>query len=148
MAKKLPKFKLETSEGGTISSDDLQGHRTVIYFYPKDDTSGCTIEAHEFTKLLKKFEKAGVDVFGVSPDSVASHDKFVDKCDIGFPLISDPDKKLCSAFDVWKEKSMYGRTYMGVERSTFVIGPDGTVEHEWRKVKATGHAAEVLAAVS
>ena len=148
MPKKLPKFALETSDGGRISSDDLLGHRTVLYFYPKDDTSGCTLEAREFTKLLKKFEKAGVDVLGVSPDSVASHDKFIDKCDIGFPLISDPDKKLCTAFGVWKEKSMYGRTYMGVERSTFVIGPDGGVEEEWRKVKAAGHAAEVLAAVS
>ena len=147
MPKKLPKFDLETSDGGRISSDDLRGTRTVLYFYPKDDTSGCTIEAHEFTKLLKKFEKAGVDVLGVSPDSVGSHDKFVEKCNIGFPLISDPDKKLCEAFGVWKEKSMYGRTYMGVERSTFLIGPDGTIEQEWRKVKAAGHAAEVLGAV-
>ena len=148
MLKKLPKFDLETDNGERISSADLRGHRTVLYFYPKDDTSGCTLEAREFTSLLKKFQKASVDVIGVSPDSAKSHDKFVAKCDIGFPLISDPDKVLCSAFDVWKEKSMYGRKYMGVERSTFLIGPDGKIEREWRKVKVPNHAAEVLVAVN
>ena len=138
------KFNLETDGGGRLSSADLRGTRTVLYFYPKDDTSGCTLEAHEFTKLLPKFKKAGVQVIGVSPDSSKSHDKFVDKCNIGFTLLSDPDKLLCTAFDVWKEKSMYGRKYMGVERSTFVIGPTGKIEHEWRKVKVPGHAREVL----
>jgi thioredoxin-dependent peroxiredoxin len=142
------KFDLETSGGGRLRSSDLRGTRTVLYFYPKDDTSGCTLEAREFTSLLAKFKAAGVQVVGVSPDSPASHDKFAAKCKIGFPLVSDPEKVLCSAYEVWKEKSMYGRKYMGVERSTFVIGPTGRVEHEWRKVKVAGHAREVLEAVT
>jgi peroxiredoxin Q/BCP len=143
----LPDFDLETGGGGRLSSDDLRGRRTVLYFYPKDDTSGCTLEAREFTALLGGFAERGVGVYGVSPDAPASHDRFVTKCDIGFPLVSDPEKALCQAMGVWVERSMYGRTYMGVERSTFVIGPDGRVEHAWRKVKVPGHAAAVLASV-
>ena len=141
----LPDFELTTSGGGTVSAADLRGRRAVLYFYPKDDTTGCTLEAKEFTALLGQFRRRGVDVYGVSPDSQRSHDRFVDKCGIGFPLISDPDKSLSEAFGVWVEKSMYGRTYTGVERSTFLVGADGTVEREWRKVKASGHAKEVRA---
>jgi peroxiredoxin Q/BCP len=143
----LPAFDLATSGGGRLSAKDLRGKRTVLYFYPKDDTSGCALEAHEFTALLTKFRRKGVDVYGVSPDSAASHDRFTGKCDIGFPLLSDPDRRLCSAMGVWVEKSMYGRKYMGVERSTFVIGAGGTIEKEWRKVKPAGHAAAVLASL-
>ena len=143
----LPEFDLATGGGGRLSRGDLQGRRTVLYFYPKDDTTGCTLEAREFTALLPQFQAKGVQVVGVSPDSEKSHDRFTAKCDIGFPLLSDPDKQLCSAMGVWVEKSMYGRTYMGVERSTFLVGPDGRVEREWRKVKAGGHAEQVLEAL-
>ncbi len=141
---RLPDFDLATSGGGRLRSADLAGKRTVLYFYPKDDTSGCTLEAKEFTALLADFAGRGVEVIGVSPDSPASHDKFTGKCGIGFPLVSDPDTSLATAFGVWVEKSMYGRTYMGIERSTFLVGRDGTVERAWRKVKASGHAKEVL----
>ena len=143
----LPDFDLETGGGGRLSSGDLRGRRAVLYFYPKDDTSGCTLEAREFTALLGEFAERGVGVYGVSPDAPRSHDRFATKCDIGFPLVSDPEQALCQAMGVWVERSMYGRTYMGVERSTFVIGPDGRVEHAWRKVKVPGHAAAVLASV-
>ena len=143
----LPDFDLETGGGGRLSAAALRGRRTVLYFYPKDDTSGCTLEAREFTALVGEFAERGVAVYGVSPDPVRSHDRFTAKCDIGFPLVSDPDKALCAAMGVWVEKSMYGRTYMGVERSTFVVAPGGTVERAWRKVKVPGHAAEVLASI-
>lgn len=144
---KLPDFDLPTSGGGRLGAGDLAGRRTVLYAYPKDDTTGCTVEAREFTALLPQFAAQGVQVIGLSPDSAKSHDRFVAKCDIGFPLLSDPDRELCTALGVWVEKSMYGRKYMGVERSTFLVGPDGRIEREWRKVKAGGHAAEVLAAL-
>ena len=140
----LPPFDLATGGRGRLRAADLAGKRTVLYFYPKDDTTGCTLEAREFTKLLPQFAERDVQVYGVSPDSEKSHDRFTAKCDIGFPLISDPDKELCNAFGVWVEKSMYGRSYMGVERSTFVVGADGRIEREWRKVKVPGHAAAVL----
>jgi peroxiredoxin Q/BCP len=140
----LPDFDLELSGGGRLRASDLQGRRTVLYFYPKDDTSGCTLEGQQFTALLDDFRTAGVEVYGVSPDSATSHDRFIAKCDLGIPLIADPERILIDAFDVWKEKSLYGRTFLGVERSTFLIGADGSVEAEWRKVKVPGHAAEVL----
>ena len=143
----LPDFDLETGGGGRLSAAALHGRRSVLYFYPKDDTSGCTLEAREFTALVGEFAGRGVAVYGVSPDPVRSHDRFTAKCDIGYPLVSDPDKALCEAMGVWVEKSMYGRSYMGVERSTFVIGPDGKVERAWRKVKVPGHAAAVLASL-
>lgn len=143
----LPDFDLETGGGGRLRSTELLGRRTVLYFYPKDDTSGCTLEAREFTALIDEFTGRDVAVYGVSPDPPRSHDRFADKCGIGFPLISDPDRSLCEVMGVWVEKSMYGRTYMGVERSTFLVGPDGRVEREWRRVKPAGHAAEVLAAL-
>ncbi len=143
----VPDFDLATGGGGRLRSADLAGRRTVLYFYPKDDTTGCTLEAREFTRLLPEFGKRGAQVVGVSPDSERSHDRFTAKCEIGFPLLSDPDKALCDAFGVWVEKSMYGRQYMGVERSTFLVDARGRIEREWRKVKASGHAAEVLASL-
>ena len=143
-ATRLPDFDLAVSGDGRVTTAALLGRRTLLYFYPKDDTSGCTLEAHEFTALRADFRKRGVDVYGVSPDSAASHDKFVAKCELGIPLISDPERVLCQALGVWKEKSMYGKKYMGIERSTFLIGPGLDVEREWRKVKPAGHARDVL----
>jgi peroxiredoxin Q/BCP len=142
----LPDFDLELGGGGRLRRDDLLGHRTVIYFYPKDDTPGCTIEGREFTAILGDFRAAGVEVYGVSPDSPRSHERFAAKCDLGVPLISDPDHVLIGALGLWVKKSMYGREYHGVQRSTFLVGDDGTVVREWRSVKAGGHAAEVLEA--
>lgn len=147
MSSTLPDFSLPTSGGGTISRDDLRGRRTVLYFYPKDDTPGCTLEGRDFTALREEFAGAGIDVFGVSPDSAKSHDRFASKCELGIPLISDPDHVLIDALDLWVEKKLYGRAYQGVQRSTFLIGPDVTVDREWREVKPTGHAAAVLEAV-
>ena len=144
----LPAFDLEESGGGHLTSDDLKGRRTVLYFYPKDDTPGCTIEGQEFTELYPRFQASGVGVFGVSPDSVRSHGRFIEKCSLGIPLLSDPDRALIDALGLWIEKHYMGRTYMGVERSTFLVGPDGTIEREWRNVKAPGHAGEVLQAVA
>jgi peroxiredoxin Q/BCP len=144
----LPDFDLAVSGGGRLRRADLEGRRTLLYFYPKDDTPGCTLEGRDFTRLKAEFDKAGVDVYGVSPDSEQSHDRFAAKCELGIPLVSDPERRLIDALDLWKEKSFAGRTYMGVDRSSFLIGPDGRIEREWRSVKADGHAAEVLAAVS
>jgi peroxiredoxin Q/BCP len=142
----LPDFDLALGGGKRVNRDDLRGKRTVLYFYPKDDTPGCTVEAKEFTALLGDFRGAGIDVYGVSPDSAKSHDRFAAKCELGIALISDPDHVLIGALGLWVEKSMYGRTYHGVERSTFLIGPDVEVQREWRAVKAGGHAAAVLEA--
>lgn len=142
----LPDFTLPTDGGGTLSSADLAGKTTVLYFYPKDNTSGCTKQAQAFRDALGDFESAGTRVVGVSPDGVASHDKFKAKQDLNFTLISDEDKSLCEAFGVWKEKSMYGRKYMGVERSTFLIDSQGVIQRAWRKVKVAGHADDVLQA--
>jgi peroxiredoxin Q/BCP len=142
----LPDFDLELGDGKRLSRDDLRGKRSVLYFYPKDDTPGCTVEAKEFTALIGDFRGAGIDVYGVSPDSAKSHERFAAKCELGIPLISDPDHVLIGALGLWVEKSMYGRTYHGVERSTFLIGPETEVQREWRAVKAGGHAAAVLEA--
>ncbi len=142
----LPVFDLELGGGGRVRRDDLLRRRTVLFFYPKDDTPGCTIEGREFTGLLDDFRAAGVDVYGVSPDSVGSHERFAAKCDLGIPLISDPDHVLIGALGLWVEKSMNGRPYQGVERSTFLVGDGGEVEREWRAVTADGHAADVLEA--
>jgi len=144
---RLPEFDLGTSAGGRMSTADLAGRRTVLYFYPKDDTPGCTLEGQEFSRLSDDFEKAGVAVFGVSPDSEKSHERFVSKCALHIPLVSDPDHVLIDALGLWVQKKFAGRTYMGVERSTFLIDSDGSVEREWRQVKPAGHAAEVLEAV-
>jgi peroxiredoxin Q/BCP len=143
----LVDFDLALSGGGRLRRSDLIGHRTILYFYPKDSTSGCTLEAQEFSRLRPELERCGVTVYGVSPDSPQSHDRFVAECDLGIPLVSDPDHLLIDSLRLWTSKTLYGRTYMGVERSTFLIGPDGRIEREWRAVRPQGHAAEVLAAV-
>ena len=138
-----PAFDLAT-DGGTPT--DLAGRVSVVYFYPKDDTSGCTREGLDFTALGDEFATAGCQVIGVSKDSVASHAKFRAKYSLGVLLAADPDGVACEAWGVWVEKSMYGRKYMGIERATFLIDRNGTVARAWHKVKVPGHAAEVLAA--
>jgi peroxiredoxin Q/BCP len=142
-----PDFTLPRDGGGTVSLAEFRGSPVVLYFYPKDDTSGCTTEALAFTALADEFAKAGAKVIGLSPDPVKSHDKFVAKHGLSVILASDEEKSILSAYGVWKEKSMYGRTYMGVERSTFLIDRDGRVAAVWRKVKVAGHAEAVLKAV-
>ncbi|MGO8737794.1 peroxiredoxin [Rhodoblastus sp.] len=152
MAKKLelgdpaPQFDLREDGGGTLSLASFAGKKLVLYFYPKDDTSGCTMEAIDFNRLLPQFTRAKTAIVGVSPDSCASHEKFKAKHELGLTLLSDETKKMLEAYGVWIEKSMYGRKYMGVERSTFLIGPDGRIARAWRKVKVPGHAEEALAA--
>lgn len=141
-----PDIRLPTDGGGDLALKDLKGKPVVLYFYPKDDTSGCTAEAQAFESLRKRFEKAGAAIVGVSRDPVKSHDKFKAKYGLGFPLMADVDGKLCQAYGTWVEKSMYGRKYMGIERSTFLIDAQGKVRNAWRKVKVPGHAEEVLAA--
>jgi peroxiredoxin Q/BCP len=143
---KAPAFDLPTDGGGKLSLKALKGRKVVLYFYPKDDTSGCTREAIDFNGLKIEFEKAGAVVVGVSPDSPASHDKFKKKHALDFPLIADEEKAMLEAYGVWVEKSMYGRKYMGVERTTLLIDADGKVARVWSKVKVPGHAQEVLAA--
>lgn len=140
-------MNLPRDGGGNVSLADLAGKTVVLYFYPKDNTSGCTTEALDFTALNDEFTKAGAVVIGVSPDPVKAHDKFIAKHDLGVILASDEDKSVLEAYGVWKEKSMYGRTYMGVERSTFLIDGSGKVVRIWRKVKVKGHAQAVLEAV-
>jgi peroxiredoxin Q/BCP len=139
-------FSLPSSGGGTWSLKDAAGRKLVIYFYPKDMTSGCTRESQDFRDLYSTFRKAGVDIVGVSRDSVKSHDKFTGKEKLPFPLLSDADEKLCKLFDVIQEKSLYGRKYLGIERSTFLLDGAGILRREWRKVKVPGHAEEVLEA--
>jgi thioredoxin-dependent peroxiredoxin len=143
---KAPAFELPTDAGEAIKLARLKGKSVVLYFYPKDDTSGCTLEAKDFSKLAPDFRKAGVEVIGVSPDSVESHAKFRKKYDLAVGLAADTDKAVANAYGVWVEKSMYGRKYMGVERSTFLIDGKGRIAKSWRKVKVPGHAAEVLKA--
>jgi peroxiredoxin Q/BCP len=142
----LPDVELETDGGGTLSAAALAGRKTVVYFYPKDDTSGCTKEALAFRDALADFTEAGVTLLGVSPDGVASHDRFKAKHALNFSLVSDPDHELAGAFGVWVEKNMYGRKYMGIERSTFLFDANGVLRRIWRKVKVPGHAAAVLEA--
>ena len=142
---KAPEFTLPSSEGKEISLKDYKGkNRIVLYFYPKDDTPGCTVEACEFRDNIKKMQKSDAVVLGVSPDDLKSHDKFIGKFKLPFVLLSDADKKICEAYGVWVKKSMYGREYMGVARTTFIIGKDGKIEKIYEKVKPEGHAVEVL----
>jgi thioredoxin-dependent peroxiredoxin len=141
---RLPDFTLPTDEGGTLSTVNLQGKTTVLYFYPRDDTPGCTAEAQAFSGALDDFTGAGVTLVGVSADDVNSHRKFKAKYGINFTLASDTDSKLAQALGVWVEKSMYGKTYMGMERATFLVDREGVIRKIWRKVKVPGHAAEVL----
>jgi peroxiredoxin Q/BCP len=144
---KVPAFKAATTAGGDFSLTDARGKSLVLYFYPKDATSGCTVEARDFRDLADKFKRAGALVLGVSRDSLKSHDKFREKESLPFQLLSDPEEKLCTLFDVIHEKSLYGRKYMGIERSTFLIDGSAVLRREWRKVKVAGHAQEVLEAV-
>lgn len=146
IGKKAPQFTLEGTSG-TWSLADRKGAAVVVYFYPRDNTSGCTQEGLEFSALNARFKRAKALIVGISPDSVASHVKFKEKMAFAFELLSDPDQKVCNLYGVFKEKSMYGRKYMGVERSTFVIDGEGVLRHEWRKVKVKDHAEAVLAAV-
>ncbi|HZO22123.1 MAG TPA: peroxiredoxin [Steroidobacteraceae bacterium] len=139
-------FTLSASGGGTWGLKNAAGRKLVLYFYPKDMTSGCTRESQDFRDLHAAFRKAGTMVVGVSRDSVRSHDRFTDKEKLPFPLLADEEEKLCKAFDVIHEKSLYGRKYLGIERSTFLLDGAGVLRHEWRKVKVPGHAEEVLEA--
>jgi len=143
----LPAFSLSATSGRQLSDADLRGHITVLYFYPKDDTPGCTAEGQAFRDHYADFVACGAQIFGVSRDSIALHEKFKRKYEFPFELISDPQELLCQAFGVMREKNMYGRKVMGIERSTFVLDRDGQVYRAWRKVSVDGHAAEVLAAV-
>jgi thioredoxin-dependent peroxiredoxin len=141
-----PDFTLPGDGGSTISLKGLRGKKVVLYFYPKDDTSGCTLEAKNFNDSKAAFAKAGAEIIGVSADSVASHDKFKKKYGLDFALASDESKAMLEAYGVWVEKSMYGKKYMGIERSTFLIGADGKIAAVWFKVKVPGHVDEVLKA--
>ena len=143
---KVPVFAARTTDGGSWKLADAAGRKLVLYFYPRDMTPGCTVEAREFRDAAADFRKAKTVVVGVSRDSCASHAKFRDKESLNFELLSDADEKLCKLFDVIKEKNMYGRKVLGIERSTFLIGAAGKLAREWRKVKVDGHVAEVLAA--
>jgi thioredoxin-dependent peroxiredoxin len=144
---KAPNFEMPGADGKPIKLSAFKGHITVLYFYPKDDTPGCTAEAKDFSCMADEFKAAGADVIGISPDGVESHKKFIKKHDLGIKLASDEERAAATAYGVWVEKSMYGKKYMGVERSTFLIDKSGKIAKSWRKVKVPGHAAEVLAAV-
>ncbi len=140
---KAPSFLGLIDENKHLSLDDFKGKYLVIYFYPKDKTSGCTIESQNFRDYAKKFKAKDCSIIGVSRDSIKSHKSFQEKESLNFPLISDPDENMCNAYGVMKEKSMYGRKYMGIERSTFLIDPDGIIIKEWRGVKVPGHVEDV-----
>jgi thioredoxin-dependent peroxiredoxin len=143
---RVPDVKLENMGGKPVSPADFKGNKLVLYFYPKDDTSGCTREAQDFTALAEEFEKEGTWILGVSKDDAKKHRKFTDKYELKVPLATDADGSVCDAFGTWVEKSMYGRKYMGIDRTTFLIDRDGTIARIWRKVKVPGHAEEVLEA--
>ena len=139
-----PDFELASDEGETVTLSALRGKPLVLYFYPKDDTPGCTTEACEFRDAYDRFREQGVEILGVSPDTEASHRKFKSKYELPFTLLADPDHRAAEAYGVWKEKRNYGKTYMGVERSTFVIDVDGKVARAMRGIRPAGHAAQVL----
>jgi peroxiredoxin Q/BCP len=145
---KAPAFSIPATIIGTAKSTKLKGKPYLLYFYPKDDTSGCTVEACAFRDALPNFSKLGLAIIGVSKDTLASHEKFAMKYSLNFPLASDEDGDLCAKFGVWKQKSMYGRTYMGIERSTFLIDAKGIIRNVWRKVSVPGHADEVEQAIA
>jgi peroxiredoxin Q/BCP len=146
IGKKAPQFTLEGT-GGSWSLSDAAGSAVVIYFYPRDNTPGCTQEGEDFAAAYPLFKKAKALIFGISADTMASHEKFKEKMGFPFELLSDPDKKICKLYDVIQEKSMYGKKFLGIERSTFLIDGKSVLRQEWRKVKVNGHAAAVLAAV-
>jgi thioredoxin-dependent peroxiredoxin len=143
-----PDFTLDTDAGTPLTLSDLRGRPVVLFFYPKDDTSGCTTESCEFRDLLPRFDGVDAQILGISPDPVKSHVKFRDKYRLNYPLLADVDKVASNAYGVWQQKSMYGRKYMGVARTTFVIGRDGRITHVFEKVKPAGHAAEVAEALA
>ena len=145
--KKCPKFKAECTSKLNLSNEDFIGKNLVIYFYPKDSTPGCTTEGQEFRDNYKSFKKLNTDILGVSRDSIKSHENFKSKQEFPFELLSDPDEKVCKAFDVMKLKSMYGREYIGVDRSTFLVSAKGIILKEWRSVKVKGHVEDVLSSV-
>jgi peroxiredoxin Q/BCP len=142
-----PSFSAQADDGRVVTLESLRGRFVVLYFYPKDDTPGCTTEACELRDAFPRFDSADATIIGVSPDSVASHVKFKKKFSLPFTLLADTDHAIAESYGVWKEKSMYGRTYLGVERSTFLIDPTGIITHVWRKVKPDGHAADVASAL-
>ena len=142
-----PEFSLARNGGGTVSLRDLHGQQVILYFYPKDDTSGCTKEACSFRDAFLDFQRQGAVILGVSPDSVSSHDKFASKYELPFTLLADPEHQVAETYGVWKERSSYGKTYMGIERTTFLIDGEGRIKQVWRKVKPEQHAAEVLNAL-
>lgn len=139
----LPEFRGKTLDG-EITHEDLAGENAIVYFYPRDNTPGCTTEACDFRDNIENFKKAGIKIYGVSTDSLESHKKFADKYDLNFPLISDEDASICKAFDIWIKKSMYGREYMGTNRTTFFIGKDGVIQEVWGQVKVKEHVDKVL----
>lgn len=141
---KVPQFRGNCTGGGTVNLKELKGKKVVLYFYPKDNTPGCTTEGQNFRDLYKEFVKENTVIYGLSRESIKSHENFKEKQSFPFDLISDPEEKICKLFDVIKEKSMYGRKYMGIERSTFLIGENGKLVKEWRKVRVPDHAKEVL----
>ncbi len=139
-----PEFKLKNKDGKTVSIEDFKGKWLVVYFYPRDMTPGCTIEAHEFTKLLPEFKKLNCEIVGISPDSMTSHCKFYDKEKLKLNLLSDPDKRVAKNFGAYGKKKLYGKEYEGIIRSTFLISPTGEIAYSWKSVKAPGHARQVL----
>ena len=145
--KPIPEFEANATGGIKVTNTSHLGQVLVLYFYPKDNTPGCTLEGQEFTTLYKEFAKAGADIVGVSKDSVKAHDNFCAKYGFPYSLLSDKEGELCEAFGAWVEKSMYGRKYMGIDRSTFLFDAKGVLKQDWRKVSAKGHAAAVLEAV-
>jgi thioredoxin-dependent peroxiredoxin len=147
VGKKAPNFTLPTDGGGKIKLSELAGKPVVLYFYPKDNTSGCTKQACDFRDAMPDFRKVKATVIGISKDSVKSHDGFKAKQKLNFPLAADEDGKVCEAYDSWIEKSLYGRKYMGIDRSTFLIDGKGVVRQIWRKVKVPGHVEQVIAAL-
>jgi peroxiredoxin Q/BCP len=148
VGQKAPEFTVVDDSGKTVKLSDFKGKKVVLYFYPKDDTPGCTKEACSFRDGISEIRKQGAVVLGVSADSAASHQKFKQKFDLNFPLLADTEKKIIEDYDVWKEKSMYGRKYMGIERTTYIIGKDGKISHIFPKVKVSEHYEEVLAALA
>ncbi|MGB8817458.1 MAG: thioredoxin-dependent thiol peroxidase [Rhizobiaceae bacterium] len=145
---KAPDFTLPDENGAPVNLSSYLGKKVVLYFYPKDDTGGCTVESKDFSRLIDEFAKQGAVVLGMSPDSAKSHGKFRAKHDLKISLVADENKSALQAYGVWTEKSMYGRKYMGVERTTFLIGDDGTILDVWNKVKVPGHAEAVLASLA
>lgn len=141
-----PDFTLPASGGDTLTLSEMKGSAVILFFYPRDDTSGCTKESIAFSQLLQEFAAANTKVIGISKDSIAKHEKFIAKHDLTVPLASDENDTVCEAYGVWKEKSMYGKKFMGIERSTFLIDADGKIAQIWRKVKVPGHAEAVLEA--